>query len=92
MARGKPLLRSPRKVAGYPLNYFPPKNAEYVRDWTSLEPGEKVSFVDRDGHELQGHVDAVTEDGTILWLHIDAGAGRRLVSRLDGGLVWRVGD
>lgn len=89
MARGRPILRSPRKVEGYPLDYVPPKGAEYVRDWTSLQPGERVVLVERDAQELQGQVDAVTDDGTILWLHVDAGAGRRLVSRLEGGLVWR---
>lgn len=90
MARGRPLLRSPRNVEGYPLDYFPPKDAEYVRDWTSLQAGERVFFVERDAHELHGQVDAVTDDGTIMWLHVDAGGGRRLVSRFDGGLVWRV--
>ncbi|MCU1573913.1 MAG: hypothetical protein JWO93_1995 [Micrococcaceae bacterium] len=88
--RGRPLLRSPRKVAGYPLDYLPPKDAEYVRDWTSLKPGQKVLFIEGDAHELRGHVDAVTDDGTFLWLHMQAGGGRRLFSRLEDGLVWRM--
>lgn len=90
MAQSRTLLRSPWKVKGYPLDYFPSKDAEYVLDWTSLQPGERVVSVERDAHELQGQVDVVTADGTILWLHTDSGAGRRLVSLLDGGFVWRV--
>jgi hypothetical protein len=68
----------------------PPKDAEYVLDWTSLQPGQSVLFIESDARQLRGRVDAVTKDGTVLWLHMDAGGGRRLFTRLDGGLVWRM--
>jgi hypothetical protein len=69
---------------------MPPKDAEYVRDWTTLTPGEEVYIVEDDGLESCGRVDAVTGDGSILWLYMNDGAGRRLFMRSDGGLVWLV--
>jgi hypothetical protein len=69
---------------------LPPNDADYIRDWTRLACGESVLIVENDAPELAGRVDVVTEDGLILWLHLEAGAGRRLFTRADGVLVWRV--
>ncbi len=91
MARGRPLLPfRARPKAENRLKLLPPDGAEYVRDWTALAPGDKVYIVENDASELCGRVDAVTEDGAILWLYMDAAAGRRLFMRGDGGVVWRV--
>ena len=92
MARGRPLLKSPvqAKAEDQQLNFLPPKDAEYVRDWTMLAAGEEVYIVQENAGELSGRVDAVTEDGTILWVHLAGGAGRRLFTRSEGGHVWRV--
>jgi hypothetical protein len=72
------------------MTFLPPNNADYIRDWTMLAPGEWVFIVDDDAPEFYGRVDAVTEDGQILWLHLKAGAGRRLFTRTEGVLTWRV--
>lgn len=57
-----------------------------------LAPGEWVLLVDNDSAELSGRVDAVTEDGLSLWLHPKNGAGRRLFTRTDAALTWRVSE
>lgn len=72
------------------MTFLAPRDAEYVRDWASLTAGENVCVVPENGAELSGQVDAVTEDGTILWVHLAAGAGRRLFARSEGGVLWRL--
>lgn len=90
MARRRPLLRPHRKTEVHPLNFLPANDADYIRDWTRLTRGESVLVVENDAPELAGRVDDVTEDGLILWLHLEAGAGRRLFTRADGVLIWRL--
>ena len=92
MARGRPLMKSPAQAISedQQLSFLPPHDAEYVRDWTMLAAGEKVYIVQENGWALAGRVDAVTEDGTILWVHLEGGAGRRLFTRSESGCVWRV--
>ena len=55
-----------------------------------LGVGEKIHIRQVKGTELIGHVDAVTDDGEILWVQLLAGAGRRLILRSEGGVVWRL--
>jgi hypothetical protein len=65
----------------YRETFLPSRNADYIRDWTMLSSAELVLLVENDGPELSGRVDAVTENGLILWLHLNDGAGRRLFTR-----------
>ncbi len=88
MARGRP-LGGPRRKLGEGSRFRPPSDAFYIGDWTSLAPGEKVVITDTTA-ELRGQVDAVAENGLILWLHLEDGAGRRLFTRTDGVQVWRL--
>lgn len=88
MARGRPLGGARRKPEEK-SRYMPPSDADYIGNWTSLARGEKVVIADNTA-ELRGQVDAVTEDGLILWLHLEDGAGRRLLTRTDGVQVWRL--
>jgi hypothetical protein len=90
MAKGRPLLRAHHKTDGPRTTSLPPNNPDYIQDWTTLAPGEWVFIVDNDAPELSGRVDTVTDDGQILWLHLEAGAGRRLFTRTEGVLSWRV--
>lgn len=92
MPRGRPLLRTygQSKAVDHQLKFLPPKDAEYVQDWTTLAEDDVIHVVAENGLELSGRVDAVTEDGAILWLHLAAGAGRRLFTHSEGGLVWRI--
>lgn len=89
MARGRPLLHAGRKPESHGGRFLPPSNAEYIRDWTILAPGEQVLLVDDNATELSGRVDTVTEDGSILWLHLD-GVGRRLFIHTDSVPIWRI--
>lgn len=91
MARGRPLLRHEQPKAEHPSpTPMPPNDAEYVRDWAQLAVGEKVHIRQEKKTELTGHVDAVTDDGEILWVQLLAGAGRKLFIRSEGSQVWRV--
>jgi hypothetical protein len=92
MARGRPLLRAGRKTESHGGTFLPPSNADYIRDWTMLAPGERVFLVKNNAAELSGRVDTVTEDGSILWLHLEDGAGRRLFTHTDSVLTWRVSE
>lgn len=55
-----------------------------------LALGDDVCILPADGPELSGRVDAVTEEGTILCLHLVAGEGRKLLLRSEGLVVWKV--
>lgn len=70
--------------------FLPPTDAEYVGDWATLALGDDVCILPEDGPEVSGRVDAVTEEGTILWLHLAAGEGRKLFLRSEGLVVWKV--
>ena len=90
MTRGRPLLRARDKPRGSPLDFLPPNNADYIRDWTMLVPDDGVVILEKDAAEVFGRVDAVTDNGQILWVHVEAGAGRRMFMQTDGTLVWRL--
>lgn len=90
MARGRPLLHAQQRIETRCDTFVPPNNAEYIRDWTRLAPGDQVLMVEKYTPGLSGRVDAVTEDGEILWLHLSNGRGRRIYMRADGALAWRV--
>ena len=92
MPLGRPLLRAHAKTRSHRGTIVPPDNADYIRDWAMLAPGEWVLLVGKDSAELSGRVDTVTEDGLILWLHLKNGAGRRLFTRTDAMLTWRLSE
>lgn len=51
-----------------------PKGAELVHDWADLVPDEQVFQSGHEAGSSLGSVDAVSEDGAILWLHLENGA------------------
>ena len=54
-----------------------------VNDWRSLIYGDYVT-VRQDGADVgAGWVDQVTDDGSIVWLHLVHGGGRRMYLRAD---------
>lgn len=89
MARGGPLLRAADRVWHGPERPIPPQGAQYVRDWTTLAPGQKVFVIDEDQREVRGEVDTWTDDGGFLWLHLASGGGRRLLVRSLNTSIWR---
>lgn len=91
MARGRPLLRAPHDAV-HQLNSALSEDTVFVRDWTTLEPGQLVIVLEEDAREMRGRVDTVSEDGDVLWLHLEGGMGRRLFTGTGGDRVWRVSD
>jgi hypothetical protein len=91
MVRGRPLLKSlvQLKMEDHVAS-LAPRDAGYIRDWASLTEGEQVCVAQENGSEFYGRVDAVTEDGSVLWVHLAGGAGRRLFARSEGDFLWRV--
>ena len=67
-----------------------PLGAAYVRDWTRLRQGDLILIAEIGMLGFAGEVDIVTEDGRILWLYLEGGAGRRLFTHTDGVRLWRV--
>lgn len=56
-----------------------------VADWCELIPGDSVLLLGPEGEpDYKGTVDAVLPDGTIVWLILDNGCGRRLFHHADG--------
>ena len=66
------------------------QDAVYVWDWATLALGDDLCILPEDGPQLAGRVDPVTEECTILWLHLAAGEGRKLFLRSEGLVVWNV--
>lgn len=89
MARGRPLLKTGHKSLHDRERHMPPQGAQYVPDWTTLVPGQKVFVIDEDQREICGEVDTWTEDGAFLWLHLTSGGGRRLLARSLNTSIWR---
>lgn len=58
-----------------------------VGDWTALLPGDFVTVLESYTVPYTGWIDDVTEDGTIIWLVLAAGRGRRMFFRHDGDLI-----
>lgn len=52
--------------------------------WTSLEKGEPIEIIGRDGVTHRGVVDDVMDDGSVLWLWQDEGRGRTFYLQSDG--------
>lgn len=58
-----------------------------VEDWTTLE-GRLVEFHQRGRVLDHGRVDAVTSDGSLVWLQHDGVLPRRIVEKKAGVLAW----
>lgn len=62
-------------------------NTKVVSDWTELIPGDFVTVQESYAVPHSGWIDDVTEDGTIIWLVLAFGRGRRMFFREDGDTV-----
>lgn len=77
MCREESPVKSPGQLDGY---------WQSVDDWTQLQ--DRFVEIDRRGTILdRGLVDAVTDEGSILWLAHDGAATRRLILKQDGVCV-----
>lgn len=81
--RLKPSTKSPH--ASQPLPHFGYRSP-VVPDWRELVEGDSISLVHPDSHDdsISGIVDAVSADGSILWLVQKGPAGRRMFHHIDG--------
>jgi hypothetical protein len=62
-------------------------NTKAVSDWTELIPGDFVTVQESYAVPHSGWIDDVAEDGTIIWLVLAFGRGRRMFFREDGDIV-----
>ncbi len=70
--------------------WVPPGPEAPVGSWTELRPGDRIIITSPWTPRWDGEVDLVTNDGSILWVHLEAGRGRILVQQSDGHQVWRM--
>jgi hypothetical protein len=61
-----------------------------IKDWTLLA-GARVEIRQQSTSVIRGYVDAVTDDGKILWL-IAPAQGRRLFEKAESYEVWAAED
>lgn len=52
--------------------------------WADIRPGQPVRLSHRDGQRIIAVFDMRTEDGSVVWVHLSGGAGRRLIHKEDG--------
>lgn len=53
-------------------------------EWGEVSPGHQVSLYKKGQGHFHGRVDDVTSDGSIVWVHLAGGRGRRMFARADG--------
>ena len=62
----------------------PLRPAEPSAHWSALREGDRVTVRLSPGFETGGHVSAVTQDRTVVWVDLDGGRGRTLLHCSDG--------
>lgn len=67
-----------------------PGAPESVLNWAELTPGEQITISGTGIGENAGEVDIVAEDGSILWVHLEAGGGRIMIHKSDKHEIWRL--
>lgn len=58
-------------------------------DWIYLNTGDKVVVHRQREARCSGRIDEVSDDATILWIHLDHGRGRILIFEGDGSMISR---
>lgn len=66
------------------------KPREVISDWATLRRGQRVAFNHYSDGPVAGVVEMRTDDGSVLWIQLNEGAGRRLIHREDGYRLKRV--
>jgi hypothetical protein len=62
-------------------------STKVVTDWTALIPGDFVTVLESNTLPHSGWIDAVTDDGRIIWLVLAFGRGRRMFFRENGDII-----
>ncbi|MCU1568165.1 MAG: hypothetical protein JWQ56_3102 [Pseudarthrobacter sp.] len=57
-------------------------------DWSVLKPGDRIIICSGDHPTVTGQVDALTSDGSLLWVLPDGGQLRKIYYRSDDQEVW----
>lgn len=61
-----------------------------VSEWVYLNEGDRVVAQRPREYPKAGEVDVVSEDAFVLWLLLDNGEGRVMVSAEDNAKLWRL--
>jgi hypothetical protein len=57
-------------------------------DWTKLQHGDVVWIRRKDSTTSTGRVDAITPDGSVLWVRPGGASTRKMHHRSDGEQMW----
>lgn len=55
-----------------------------TQDWLTTQCGQPVRLRHHRREPVSGILDMRTDDGSVIWVHLDDGAGRQLIHRDDG--------
>lgn len=61
------------------------------REWVSPKCGQQVRLQHHTYGPVTGVLDMRTDDGTVIWVQMNDGGGRRLIHRDDGYRIDRAG-
>lgn len=64
-----------------------PGGFQRAMDWKTIRSGDRV-IIRKGKTILTGQVDALTFDGSVMWLLSDAGHGRKMYHSVDDNEIW----
>lgn len=59
-------------------------NSQWQQDWAGILPGEPVQLSQGNDAAIAGVLDTRSDDCSVVWIHLNDGAGRRLIHHHDG--------
>jgi hypothetical protein len=57
-------------------------------DWSILRPGDRIIIRSSDDVTVAGQVDALTSDGSLMWVVPDGGPARKMYYFIDNEEIW----
>lgn len=61
-----------------------PHGTGEIQDWLAPQCGQPVKLRHQRREPVSGVLDMRTDDGSVIWVHLNDGGGRRLIHRDDG--------
>lgn len=65
------------------------KEPQWESSWSAIKTGQFVRLRQGKDQYITGVFDTKTDDGSVVWVHMSDGAGRRLIHCDDGYLLMR---